>query len=135
MFDEMDESFFDSADLAHLGDRSDPPVEVVLVLAVALLLLIDLVSGAHRGKLRLHLSLEVGAALLTLVAAARAWLRRVRLAMRTRRMEEPSPATAGEVESHIDGRLWSAIEIAIREECASPPLWVAPRRLPPAPRA
>jgi hypothetical protein len=134
MFDEMDQSFFDSADLAHLGDRSDPPVEVGLVLAVALLLLIDLVSGAHRGKLRLHLALEVGAALLTLVAAARAWLRRVRLAVRTRRIE-PSPASAGEVESHIDGRLWSAIEIALREESASPPLWVAPRRLPPAPRA
>ncbi len=31
MFDEMDESFFDSGDLAHLGDRSDPPVEVILV--------------------------------------------------------------------------------------------------------
>jgi hypothetical protein len=130
MFDEMDESFFASADL-----RSDPPVEVVLVLAVALLLLIDLVSGAHRGKLRLHLALEVGAALLTLVAAARAWLRRVRLALRTRRIEEPSPASAGDVESHIDGRLWSAIEVALREESASPPLWVAPRRLPPAPRA
>jgi hypothetical protein len=134
MFDEVDERFFDSADLAHLGDRSGPPVEVGLVLAVALLLLIDLVSGAHRGKLRLHLTLEVGAALLTLVAAARAWLRRVRFAVRARRIE-PSPVSAGEVETHIDGRLWSAIEIALREESASPPLWVAPRRLPPAPRA
>lgn len=133
MFDEMGERLFDTADLAHWGDRSDPPVELGLVLAVALLLLVDLL-GAHRGKLRLHLVLEIAAALLTLVAAARAWLRRVRLAMQTRR-SEPSPASAGELETHIDGRLWSAIDIALREESASPPLWVAPRRLPPAPRA
>lgn len=130
MLDETDESFLDSADLAQLVERSDPLVEVGLVLAGALLLGIDLL-GAHRGNLRLHLALELVAALLTLSAAVRAWLRRVNLVKQTRK-NEPSPTSAGDVEAHIDGRLWSAIETALLEE-AYPPLGVTPPRLPPVP--
>jgi hypothetical protein len=134
MFDETDPSFFDSTDPTHFGEPSGLPVEMVLVLGVALLLLIDLVFVAQRGKLRLHLALETGAAVLTLLAAARAWFRRARLVARTRK-PEPVPASPGDINAPIDARLWGAIEAALIEEAMAPTLRLAPRRLPPIPPA
>jgi hypothetical protein len=132
MIDETEASSFDSRDLAHNGERPDPPAEVALVLAAALLLLIDLVFGAQRGNLRLHLALEVGAALFTLLAAGHAWLRRARRVARPRK-SAPQPASAGNAYGPIDTRLWGAIEAALLEEVESLSLDTKPVRLPPAP--
>jgi hypothetical protein len=131
MSGETGAALFESGRLAHLGARLAPPREVALGLAVALLLGIDLGLDAQRGELRLHLVLEVGAALLTLLVAGRGWLRHARSAARERR-NEPAPLSVSDVECYIDARLWSAIAAALREE-AEPALLITPRRLAPAP--
>jgi hypothetical protein len=138
MFDETEAGFFDGREFGAFVERAAPPVEVALVLAIALLLLIDLVFVAQRGKLRLHLALEIGAALLTLVAAGRAWFRRARLVARPRKIE-PQPARTSDVNAPIDSSLWVAIQVAILEESLPPPRLPPPRitqiRMPPPPPA
>ena len=95
-----------------------PWPEIALPVAVVVALLLDLMSDAHWGNLRLHPPLEVAAAAVALAAATASWLRCARAIARSH------PARAGvlvprrvcEGTPHIDSLLWTATEFAMRRD-------------------
>jgi hypothetical protein len=83
-------------------------------LVVAAVLLLDLLAFRMRGSWKAVAVVAVAVALLLVL---RAWLRRPRVAPRpAEHAEDAPPFVMGA--PHIDGRLWSKVEGAVRVECA-----------------
>jgi hypothetical protein len=133
MFEQRDATAVDSV---HQGMPTEPTnswVEACAALAVAVLLLLDLLTTRELANWKTHAVLEVGSAFVALGFFGRAWLRGQRVAA-------PPVEPAYEVPRllvgppHIDRRLWAEIRAALRAECASPQMAMTPA-LESAPRS
>jgi hypothetical protein len=95
-----------------------PWPEIALPAAAFAALLLDLMSDAHWGNLRLHWPLEFAAAAVALAAAAASWLRCARAIARSRpaRGQVFLPLRVCEGTPHVDTVLLAALEFAMARD-------------------
>ncbi len=112
MLDETRAISADTEKRGGFGQRQRVWAGVSLELAVTLILLLDLLSGAQRGNLRLHVAIETGAAFVAFYAATWRWLRCVPVMPRSPARRRPAASSPPEVATHVDGSVWRATTVS-----------------------